>query len=249
MTAAMRRNRRKPPPPPQPPAADVAADADTDAVAGAGVVATSPAAASSTPTTNETAPPSAVPWGQSDAKQKLKLLLEDEKSWVYDHFDQSNQAKSIEVIRQKDGDFAVYKKQNFYSNFRTLKSSVDIERTCVQFDRMGFEKEQEKWPITDTLPSGKKRWQGSDAQKLLREDIKVPGKKNWKPKKLFESRIEYKSWSLVEFRNFLYEEKKWETQGVYWQAQRNMEMRKQRVEEEAGGELVEEDCDMSIQVP
>lgn len=242
----MRRNRKKHPPPPLSPAAAAAAGA------GAGATATSAAAgeavASLTPTTNETAPPSAAPWGQSNAKQKLKLLLEDEKSWVYDHFDQSNQAKSIEIIRQTDGDFAVYKKQNFYSNFRTLKSSVDIERACVQFDRMGFEKEQEKWPITDTLPCGKKRWQGSDAQKLLREDIKVPGKKNWKPKKLFESRIEYRSWSLVEFRSFLYEEKKWETQGVYWQAQRNMEMRKKRVEEEAGGELVEEDCDMTIQV-
>ena len=42
--------------------------------------------------------------------------------------------------------------------------------------------------------------------------------------------------SSTQFRNFLYQEKKWEKQGVYWQAERNTAMRKKTVDQQESGE-------------
>ena len=182
-----------------------------------------------------------MPWAKSEAKKVLRELLEDETSWVHVNFNQANQAACIEIIRNKDPLFQQYAKTNFYTNFRNLKAGIDAEKLAVQFDRMAFEKEQQRWPINETLANGEKRWQGSEAQKLLRTDFKHLSKKKWKPSQFYNSRLEYRSWSLDSFRNLYYEEMRYEKgHHVYWQAARNMDMRKKRVTEEESGNLIEE---------
>ena len=167
--------------------------------------------------------------------------MEDDASWVYTDFNQANQAASIEIIRNKHPLFQQYAKGNFYTNFRNLKSGIDAEKIAVAFDRLGFEQEEKKWPINETLANGEMRWQKSEAQRLIRLDLKNISKKNWKPRQFYHSRLEYQSWSLDSFRNFYYEEMKYEKGAhVYWQAARNMEMRKKRVTEEESGNLIEE---------
>jgi hypothetical protein len=149
-----------------------------------------------------------------------------------------SQASRIEEIRNRSPLFLQYAKNLFYTNFRNLKETIDTEKIAVAFDKIAFDKENEKWPINSTLANGKPRWQDSDAQKQLREDLKDPERKNRKPRDLYfdDGRQLYCAWSLDEFRNFLYEEKKWETQGVYWQAQRNKDMRKKAVQTVDAGE-------------
>ena len=165
-------------------------------------------------------PTEVEPWGTSSAKDHLKSLLQDETSWVYTVWNKEgkhSQASRIEEIRIRSPLFQPYAKHLFYTNFRNLKDTIDIEKTAVAFDKWAFDEENKKWPINSTLANGKPRWQDSGAQKQLREDLKDPGKKNRKPRHLYfdEDRELYRAWSLEEFRNFLYEEKKWETQGVY----------------------------------
>lgn len=173
-----------------------------------------------------------VPWGEdAPAKQHLRELLNDETSWVHDEWKkEGSQAARIRCIQSKCPLFKQYPEKMFYTNFRNLKETIDEVKIAIQFDRLAFDKEEKKWPITSTLPSGKARWADSNAQNLLRKDLKSLEKKKWKPLTLYNEREEYRVWSLEEFRNFHKMEKKWETQGVYWQAQRNKDMRKKAVE-------------------
>jgi hypothetical protein len=155
----------------------------------------------------------------------------DETSWVHVEWKKTgSQAARIREIQSKCQLFKQYPEKMFYTNFRNLKETIDEVKLAIQFDRLAFDKEEKKWPINATLPSGKLRWQDSNAQKLLRKDQKSLQRKSWRPMSFYNDREEYRSWSLEEFRNFFYEEKKWETQGVYWQAQRNKDMRKKAVE-------------------
>ena len=237
--------RRRRPKSGQPPT--VAADPDTTTTAAAAASVDDKDEEAIVPTSEETTEAEThgsvtsdvIPWGNSTAKEHLKSLLQDETSWLYTVWKKpGSQASRIEEIRNRSPLFQKYAKNLFYTNFRNLKGSVDVEKTAVLFDQMAFDKEQGKWPINEALANGKPRWQDSDAQKQLREDLKDPDKKNYKPRQFYfdDERQMYRAWSLDEFRNFLYEEKKWETQGVYWQAQRNKDMRKKAVQTVDAGE-------------
>ena len=231
---------------PEPEVEDVVVATSTAGVPTATAVAATTTTTTATTEATVAAPSEVEPWGdKAPAKVLLRSLLEDESSWVRSEWNKGenqvpkeSQASRIERIRNKNPLFKQYDKTLFYNNFRRLMTTIDDEKIAVAFDKLAFDKEHEKWPINGTLPNGKPRWQDSQAQKQLRDDLKDPEKKNKKPQQLYydENRELYCAWSLEEFRNFLYEEKKWETQGVYWQAQRNKDMRKKAVATVDAGE-------------
>ena len=133
------------------------------------------------------------PWGdKAPAKVLLRSLLEEESSWVRSEWNKGenqepkeSQASRIERIRNKNPLFKQYDKTLFYNNFRRLMTTIDDEKIAVAFDKLAFDKEHKKWPINGTLPNGKPRWQDSQAQKQLRDDLKDPEKKNRKPQQLY----------------------------------------------------------------
>jgi hypothetical protein len=178
-----------------------------------------------------------------EAKELLRKLLTDESSWISEVYDGTT--KSIDAIHCRESLFTQYKKERFRTNFRNLKNSIDNKKKAIAFDQKAYDHEQSKWPVADQFATGGFRWAGSRAQQLLRIDLADESRKKLKPKALYEQqdRKEYRYWTLAQFRDYYYEEKKWETQGVYWQAQRNNDMRKKTVERLDNGQWAEEPKD------
>lgn len=107
----------------------------------------------------------AEPWrDKAPAKQLLCQLMEDDSSWVHDEIKKTKvESHCIETIRSKEPLFRQYLKKK-YSNFWSLKTSIDKEKLAVLSDEIAFDKENEKWPINGTLANQKPCWQDSEAQ-------------------------------------------------------------------------------------
>ena len=83
----------------------------------------------------------------------------------------------------------------------TKQGSTKVGITGLAADRVAFP------PMTHDV-DGRRRWEGSAAEKLLKEDMKEGMHKIMKPKELWESRAEYAEFELKVFRNHIYQSHK-----------------------------------------
>ena len=68
--------------------------------------------------------------------------------------------------------------------------------------------------------TGKARWSGSAAERLLKLDIDANKHLELKPKLLHASRVEYQHFELKEFRKHVYQETSSRLQKSYWLARK-----------------------------
>jgi hypothetical protein len=160
------------------------------------------------------------PWAKSKAKQLLAKLLADEASYIH-----GNEMDVVKIYNS-DSLFKQYKIENFKTNYRNLASKIELERSCVEFDKQALAKEKQKFPRNEQTERGYKFWDGHEAQRLMREDVKEKRTIGMKPNDLRESRIEYKEFPLEILREHKYQEERRQQGTVYWQKKRNDEARK-----------------------
>jgi len=70
------------------------------------------------------------------------------------------------------------------------------------------------------ITTGKARWTGSAAEKLLKLDVNAEKHRELKPKDLYASRVEYQHFSLDEFRKHIHQEASSRLQKSYWLARK-----------------------------
>ena len=162
-------------------------------------------------------PPS--PWRNSKAKKKLTTLLKDESSWV--------QIMTPYQVYCFDDDFRRYDKNNFINNFKSLKEKIEINKAAVEFDRLSISHDKALYPQRSMNKRGKTRYDGSEAQAKLKEDVNAGKTVGVKPKTLHETPgTPYKSLTLAQLRRHKYHEERKLKEGVYWQQKRNDKGRK-----------------------
>jgi hypothetical protein len=176
----------------------------------------------STPLTALRVPPE--PWISSKAKTKLRELLMDDNSHVH-------RAK-VGDIHAGDPIFEQYPLLNFRTNFRNLKKAIVLEKKCVRFDQQAFDEEKKIFPRKQLTERGYPFWDGSEAQKLLEEDVGRGRTRGLLPSEVQQLRQDiYTAFPKEIFRNHLYKERAKQTQDVYWQQKRNRKGAKKHLSE------------------
>ena len=157
-------------------------------------------------------PPS--PWRNSKAKMKLTELLKDESSWV--------QVCDPYHVFCADEDFRKYDENNFINNFKSLKNKIETDRCAVEFDKLCFEHDRILHPASSTNKRGDKRYEGSGAERQLKEDVNAGQSKGHAPKEMWLSNPIYNEYlTLKQFRSHKLQEERSLKEKVYWQKKRN----------------------------
>ena len=126
-------------------------------------------------------------WKTSISKDVLSRLLRDETSWVNGIINEDptfgvkrsrSTSKTIRKIHESNELFHQYKINNFISNFKSLKCSIEKETLNVDFDQKAYEKEKLKYPMQEMFKVGYARWNHPNnrvTRELLAKDTKQGG--------------------------------------------------------------------------
>lgn len=83
------------------------------------------------------------------------------------------------------------------------RKQVDVYSERAAADAAGLERDRKIYPMSTHNDRGEPMWYRSDAQKLLREDMKAGKHKEMTPSQLRDSREEYKQFSAKVFRDHI----------------------------------------------
>ena len=147
----------------------------------------------------------AIEWGKSAAKQFLKKCFK-EGTIPTDYQD------AKQVWKDHCEGTTAFKRMQYDSAFvRRLGTVRDdylkkLERCKANLQ--AFEIAKRNHPTPELNSRGEPQWNGSPAQRLLKELVKNNGHVNVKPAELWESREEYQVYSLTTFRDHIYQEER-----------------------------------------
>jgi hypothetical protein len=122
---------------------------------------------------------------------------------------------------------------NFRTNLNNLRKLLRYQVNEAVASAEGLAKDQEKYPVQENAPGSNKppRWQGSEAERLLKIDVDA-GKHDWMtPKELHESSVAYLSFTLEVFRKHIYQLERTGKETPYWLAKKAAKKRKEELEE------------------
>ena len=107
--------------------------------------------------------------------------------------------------------------KTFGSNYRRLQKGIRKDRSRAFLDAAAFVNDKAKYGLAADMDE---YWDGSEAQKLLAEDVKFGLHKLMKPKSLRLSRPEYRKFELEIFRGHIYQETRRNVETNYWLVKR-----------------------------
>lgn len=160
------------------------------------------------------------PWRTSRAKAKLQCLLLDKSSHIHEA------GLTVEQIHSSDPLFAKYAIQNFKTNYRNLKQSIEMEWTCIQFDGLSIQKDKDAFPRQPLTQRGYPFWDTHQAKTLLAEDVKQGRAKDMKPNSLRNTQTCYQDFPAPVFTKHVHQEIRRQREAVAWQDRRNKKGRK-----------------------
>ena len=105
--------------------------------------------------------------------------------------------------------------------YRNLKARTSIEQRALEHDRSIY-------------PKTPGRWDGSEAQRLMKKDVKIGRHKLYKkPADFWLCREEYQKFSLKKFRDHVWQEVRQDLGSNYWLSKKWKKAEAQRQAEEA----------------
>jgi hypothetical protein len=156
------------------------------------------------------------PWKNSKAK---KLLTQDLISGEIPL--DSDDMQPMIVYHQRP-EFIDFEYTRFRDRLRELRNQI-IEKTArAASDSAAHARDRQIYPKPTHNHRGEPRWEGSEAERLLRVDMDENKHKNMKPMELYNTREEYyDNYKLVVFRKHIDQEERCRKFLVYW-AKKNM---------------------------
>lgn len=143
-----------------------------------------------------------------------KLRLYTENGTGIDRMSTDEIYKIHKIFHQYDlEDFKVYDKK--------MVELTDRDRRQTDEEVELFRQHCSHCTKRSVTSRGKPFWQDHAANKQLRDDTRSGKAKQMKPKKLWESNIDYQVFSLEDFRKHVYQERYRQLAGPYWQKKRN----------------------------
>lgn len=146
-----------------------------------------------------------IVWAKSAAKQYLKQCFRDELISV--HYDNAE-----EVWKNMCQDHAAFARMSFDAAFVRRLSSVQddyvkkVDR--CQKDLEAYLIAKENHPTPEFNCRGEPQWNGSDAQKLLKDMVSKGEHEGKEPKVIWQSKEEFQLYSLQTFRDHIYQEER-----------------------------------------
>lgn len=135
---------------------------------------------------------------------KEKLIKEIKAGTVKDE-------TSAAEVHAKDPVYQAVKIENFKSNLRSLRKRMQKFRAFAEMDEISRQKDRELYPI-----DYQGRWGGSEADRLLKADMKEGKHKEMKPCQLRETRIEFQLYDKDQFRKHIYQVEREGKETMYW---------------------------------
>ena len=147
--------------------------------------------------------------------------------------------KPSAVYRMREEFTNVIPYTNFRNNFRTLKNGIKNHTERANIDQTGLLHDIAIYSLAKDTDG---YWDGSEAQSLLKEDIKRGLHKQMRPKLLWNSRPQYQDFDLKTFRDHIHQQTRSEIETNYWIVKKR---KKKRAEEAKtkGQKVNEEDMD------
>lgn len=165
------------------------------------------------------------PWRNSSAKAKLHSLFLDKTSYVH------QVGATAEQVHSSDPLFAKYNVQNFKTNYKNLKQSIETELMAIEFDHLTLQKHNSAFPRMALTNRGYPFWDTHPARRLLEADVKHGRLEGKKPSDVRKSNAVYQEFPLNVFTKHVHQEIRKQREAVAWQDRRNKKGRKQHDEE------------------
>lgn len=146
------------------------------------------------------------PWRNSPAKAQLRAGI---LSFVY------TDAMDAEMIYGSDVIFRQYKWNDFKTNLANLRASIgrSVSRAVKDAVNVAADKQRN---AAAAAAGGAKIWAGSEAERLLKDDIDNNRHVGMTPIQLRDTQPEYQEWTLKEFRDHIEQEKRSRMTQAYW---------------------------------
>jgi hypothetical protein len=142
-------------------------------------------------------------WKNSIAK---KLLEEDLRSGKIPLDGNAMKPKEVYEERPEFAEFCEYK--HFPRRLRELHQQISRknDRALTAADAVAHDRKI--YSEEDSKQTGKARWEGSEAERLLRLDMDAGKHEVMAPHLLYEERLEYREFPLDVFRGHIYQEQR-----------------------------------------
>jgi hypothetical protein len=161
--------------------------------------------------------PKPPPWRHSDAKKQLAKDILDGKT----------DDKDPKQVHEMRAEYTEYKLANFRTNFKNLQTSLSTLQDRADDDEAAFIHDEGLNLRANNKPYP--RWGGTEAEKLLQEDIDNGRNLTMKPRELQATRAEYSAYPLKVFRDHVQQEIRSRRERPYWMARkREKEEKKKR---------------------
>jgi hypothetical protein len=141
-------------------------------------------------------------WRNCRAKKKLIEDLEKGQIPLFP------EAMSAEVAHQQRPLYQEVPFTKFKRNFEALRTAIREEKARASRDSEGLAQYRQHHPVQPFDQAGRRRWDKSDAQALLRHEMQQKLHEQTTPKQMWESREEYKQFDQDRFRDQIYAEER-----------------------------------------
>jgi hypothetical protein len=135
---------------------------------------------------------------------KAKSLLTEDL--VNDTIPLSNDEMDAYDVYLSRVEFTEFAFENFRSNLRTLRKKIGEKRLLALEEAEALEHDRNLFPLSEFDQRGQPRWEGSDAERLLKLDMDEGYHSILKPRELWGSRGEYQVFTRKVFRKHIYQE-------------------------------------------
>jgi hypothetical protein len=119
-------------------------------------------------------------------------------------------------VYQQRPEFAQYPYEQFRDRLRELRKKNTKKQNHASFDSKALAHDRRIYPKKEANEKGEPRWEGSDAERLLKLDFDNGKHINVNPKDLYASQKEYKEFSLEVFRKHVCQEEKTRKFIAHW---------------------------------
>jgi hypothetical protein len=141
-------------------------------------------------------------WAKSDAKRILEAELK--KGTI--PLDASDMAPDVVYLQHPE--FATFQYEKFRDNLNKLRKKIKGKKTRSELDSLALQRDRKSHPKPEKNNRGEPRWEGSEAERLLKLDVDNGKHNAMTPRNLHKSRKEYQDYALDVFRKHIHQEVK-----------------------------------------
>lgn len=142
-----------------------------------------------------------------------------------------------EVIALRPTIYGKVPRANFVNNWRALKKRVDEDKERAKKNRERYDHDVAIYTLAKDCPW---EWHGSDAEKLLKKDIKKGRHLRYHPSLLYVKRAAYGEFDYEVFKKHVHQEGRSSLETPYWMVQKEKKEKKKKEIKEAVEHALEE---------